>query len=225
MADFWGGDSRLLSHRYSKLSGDQFKIWITTLFCEEARNTKGIGIYRKSTASFELVPQEIVQDELGYTKQEILLAGKPEEVRRGKFCKQFPHVIDYDPENDMVHVKDMFEFCALKLLTHPKAIVEGIHKDFKMFERYSKPEWWGEFMHRYSAVVHKAWSHYKPLIKRKDLSIETPMERTFRKLFEYEQKYEQKLCAPSAIFLTESAEKLSTKKHEISSSSKELTRY
>lgn len=207
MADFWPFDTRLFSNKkLNMLNADQMRIWLYSMFGSESRSSGGTGIYPIGTGKFFTVDSEIVVEQLGRTKEEVSLllynsmnhelATSDLKYTRGKMTSDFPDIIEYDPEKDMVNCKLLFEFAASKYLTTDTAIVESIHKDFKA-RRHDTPErWWAEFAYRNRSRIHEAWEGFKEKNtaarldeKSKGHKNYKALEKTFTKLFELEKKY------------------------------------
>lgn len=193
------------NRRICKLSDRQFRILILSIFGSQAANSKRTGIFHLSTTAFQThILLELVMQELGSDKEKLSISLKKPilELTKedyqggfGQFCQEFPDLIEYDPEHDMIYIKMMFEHSGSLYLTTPKSVCEGIQKDYKSSFRRVPERWWGEFVARNHHRVHEAWKKYKIHLDSKkkkegEFNIEIkPIEEIFKTLFELEEKY------------------------------------
>ncbi len=205
--------------RLAELNGDQYKIWDYSLHGKEACAAKGTGIYTISTCDFKLVPQKVVQDELGRTDKEVSLelynqtnhplSNQEKQRKFGRMARDFPDIIEYDPRHDIIFSKLMFEYSTLEYLTTSAKRIEGIVWDYEKYSPISEERWWGEFMTRNHDRIHAAWKEYFPLLdkKRKNEFHILPAEKVMQHLFELERKFSPSMV-PSPDVSQEKVEKL-----------------
>lgn len=208
MADFRALDSRIYNNRrFRELDFIHRDLYLYAIFSNESRLSKGVGIFNISTTCFpDYFGLMRVQNMLGRTDWDLKMTqeqlcssvrslsdSENELMKIGTFNKFFHDLLEYDPINDMIFIKLMFQFSTLKYLTTSKAIVEGIHKDFTSFFTLTSEKWWAEFVHQHLSCLEKAWREYsekyiteEKLIKEKK---QFPVQKTFFLLFELEKKY------------------------------------
>lgn len=199
--DFRSTSDRLYSHpKLTKLTKDQLWICMYSMQGIESLKCKAMGIYPISTNDFK-IDQQIVQYELGYTKQEIglklhntsqiPLSDEEKRLCLGRMVLDFPDIIEYDPENDIIFNKLMFRYCGELYLSSPRAKVEGIHHDYALIEGKCPERWLGEFVKINSRTIHDAWDHFKTAEKEKKEPHKNlnPLTKTFETLFELENKF------------------------------------
>lgn len=193
--DFKGIDPHLLSHkRVMQLSHLEFRIFIMSFIAQANCLSRGVGIFKISTTDFEKgIKHEIVQDYLGRTDLEVaLLLGKrqhelTEEDKKKKvgiLTKKFPDLIEYDPDQDMIFSKLVFDSSSVFYMKTPKSIMENVHKDFKDFFGRTPERWWSEFAKINSRRLHAAFDN----INKEDKGFPS-YSKTFEKLFELERNF------------------------------------
>lgn len=166
--------------RVQQLTPLQRNILIYGITGLQALSSKSTGIYKISTTDFvpKVSNQEAIQDQLGRTNLEIaLMLNKAEkevdeEDRKkyqGIFVRDHQSVIEYDPESDMIFVKNAFKFSGKYYLTSSKMIIEGICADHKATKDVVPPHWWNEFGGLNALIISQAWSKFPADLKTDEI--------------------------------------------------------
>lgn len=180
--------------RVAKLRGVQHAIVDYSMTGHEFCRSKGMGIYKVSTTSFSwCAPLEEIQDQLGRDDQEVaLLLGKPlaeladedKKLKQGILTRDFPDLIEYDPENDMIFSKLAYKYSTLLYCKTAKARLEVIHHEYKKI-CYEVPERW---LAEFYSINQKCIEHSIREFSSKDKNYSAVM-KTINELEGLQKKY------------------------------------
>lgn len=166
--------------RVQQLTALQHNILIYGMTGLQALSSKSTGIYKISTTDFvpKVSTQDAIQDQLGRTNLEIALMLNKSEKEvddadrkkyQGIFVRDHKSLIEYDPETDMIFIKNAFKFSGKYFLTSSKMIIEGICADHKATSDTVPPHWWNEFGGLNALAISQAWSKFPTDLKTDEI--------------------------------------------------------